>query len=226
MPTEFTEKQVNAGIALYTRLFLSVYDLLALRYFCRLIWKCPSSQLLALYNRYVTANHLDIGVGTGYFLDKCSFPSGEPRLAIMDLNQNSLDVAGKRLGRYNPEIYKRNVLESFDIGTPPFASVGILNLLHCLPGNMKEKGIIFDNIKEVLIPGGIVFGSTILYKGARANPVGDLALRWNNRTGFMTNLDDDIEDVKATLSRYFPESRVWRTGYMVFFWAGEQVLKE
>ncbi|MFC1991606.1 class I SAM-dependent methyltransferase [Chloroflexota bacterium] len=219
MMTEFTEEKVYAGISLYTKFFLSIYDWLALGYFCRFIWKCPSYHMLDIYNQHITGNHLDIGVGTGYFLDKCRFPSLEPRLAIMDLNPNSLNMAGKRLIRYNPEVYRRNVLEKFNTGAPSFASIGIMNLLHCLPGNMKQKGIIFKNMKEVLIPGGTIFGSVILHKGVKTNLVADLALKWNNRKGIMTNLDDDIRDVKETLSQYFSESMVWMTGYVVFFWA-------
>ncbi|MFC2067584.1 class I SAM-dependent methyltransferase [Chloroflexota bacterium] len=217
--TEFTEEKVSAGISLYTKFFLSIYDWLALGYFCHLVWKCPSCHMLDIYNKHITGNHLDIGVGTGYFLDKCRLPSPEPRLAIMDLNPNSLDMAGKRLIRYYPEVYKRNVLDNFNIEAPPFDSIGIMNLLHCLPGNMEEKGVIFKNMKEVLISGGTIFGSTILCKGAKNNLVADLTLKWNNRKGVMTNLGYGIEDIKETLSTYFSESIVWRVGYIALFWA-------
>ncbi len=54
------EKDAKPGQAIYTRPFLTLYD------------------------QYVSANHLDIGVGTGYFLDHCRFPAANPRLALMD----------------------------------------------------------------------------------------------------------------------------------------------
>ena len=129
---EISPERVKAGQALYTRLFLAMYDFAALGILCRLLWGCPAGRMLELYNKHISANHLDIGVGTGYFLDHCVFPGEAPRLALMDLNPNCLDFTGKRVARYNPEIYRKNVLEPFDIQAPGFDSVGILNLLHCL----------------------------------------------------------------------------------------------
>ena len=61
-----TKKQVEAGQVVYSKSMLAIYDWL-FRFSNRLIWKCPSSKILALYDRHVTANHLDVGVGTGYF---------------------------------------------------------------------------------------------------------------------------------------------------------------
>lgn len=109
MPS-ISPERVQAGQALYTKVFLSIYDGFALGLNCRFLWKCPSHHMLELYNQYVSANHLEIGVGTGYFLDRCRFPTANPRLALMDLNPNCLEVSGKRLARYAPEIYWRNVL--------------------------------------------------------------------------------------------------------------------
>ena len=75
------EKDTIRGQAIYTKWFLSTYDFFVLGFFCRFVWKCPSHHILGLYGRYVSANHLDIGAGTGYFLDRCKFPVAGPRLA-------------------------------------------------------------------------------------------------------------------------------------------------
>ena len=98
-----TEQQVLAGQAAYTKRALAAYDLLVLGVSNRFIWRCPTQRLLDHYNGHVTANHLDAGVGTGYFLDKCRFPSPAPRIALLDLNQNTLDFASRRIARYKPE---------------------------------------------------------------------------------------------------------------------------
>lgn len=94
-----TPDQVAAGHAFYTRRSLAVYDLAILGYFSRLAWKCPARRILQHYDAHVTANHLDIGVGTGYFLDRCHFPS-PPRLVLMDPSDACLAKAGERGARY------------------------------------------------------------------------------------------------------------------------------
>jgi hypothetical protein len=74
-------EQVAAGHAVYTKRMLGIYDFLVLGLSNRLIWRCPTQRLIEHYNRHVTSNHLDVGVGTGYFLDRCRFPSAAPRVA-------------------------------------------------------------------------------------------------------------------------------------------------
>lgn len=69
------EEQVRAGHAAYTRRSLRLYDIVVLGLTNHLIWNCPTKRLLQNYNKHITANHLDVGVGTGYFLDHCRFPS-------------------------------------------------------------------------------------------------------------------------------------------------------
>ena len=123
MPQESDSDKAEAAVRLYSRLFLRFYDRLALGFNCRLIWRCPTRHMLNHYNTHVSGNHLDIGVGTGYFMDRCTFPVPSPRLALMDLSPNSLQAASKRLARYNPEVYQRNALEPFDIYGGSFDSV-------------------------------------------------------------------------------------------------------
>ena len=74
-----TPDEVDAGHAFYTKRSLAVYDLAILWYFSRLAWKCPAPRILQHYDAHVTPNHLDVGVGTGYFLDKCGFGTDAPR---------------------------------------------------------------------------------------------------------------------------------------------------
>lgn len=210
-------EQVEAGAALYSKFFLYIYDWMALGLFSSLIWKCPSRYLLKLYNENVTANHLDIGVGTGYFLDNCRFPSSAPRLVLMDLNRNSLEVAKRRLARYNPEVYRRNALEPFDIGAAGFDSISLMNLLHCLPGDMGSKEVVFEHAGAVLNRGGILFGSTILGRGEEWGGLAGLTLKLTNRAGFMTNLEDDIGTLKESLSRHFRDISVRVTGCQALF---------
>jgi SAM-dependent methyltransferase len=217
--TASVQEKVEAGAAIYTRLFLSMYDWGALGLHCRFLWACPSRHMLDMYHQHVTSNHLDIGVGTGYFLDHCRFPSLNPRIVLMDLNPNSLHTASRRLARYNPQVYRRNALAPFDLGIPPFDSIGIMNLLHCLPGDMNTKRAVLESAGAVLNPGGVIFGSTILYKGVKRHPLATLTLKLVNRKGIMTNMEDDVAVLKQNLSHHFARSEVRVVGCVALFWA-------
>lgn len=202
---------------LYNKPLIYLYNPCALRFGCRLLWGCSLDELIKLYNNNISANHLDIGIGTGYFLDKCNFPEPNPRLALMDLNKTCLKIAAKRLSRYRPEIYQRNILEPLDIDTTKFDSIGILNVLHCLPGDMEHKATAFENIKSMLNPGGIVFGSTILGKGIRNSIMATLALTVSNVIGTMSNRGDGLEGLQSSLSKHFSESRIDLVGNEAIF---------
>jgi len=213
-----TEHQVKAGQAPYNRLFLAIYNPVV-QFNYRFLWGCQPRHVLDLYNEHVSANHLDVGVATGTILDYCRFPTPSPRLALMDLNPNSLAVAARNLARYHPETYLRNVLDSIQIDAPLFDSVGLANLLPCLPGTMRTKKVVFENLKVVLKPGGRLFGCTILYGGVKRSPLGTLALCLINARGYLTNKQDDLEGLKRNLAECFPESSVKVVGCVALFWA-------
>ena len=128
-----TNEQLEASQAIYTKQTLALYDLTVLAISNRLAWKCPTKRLLKHYNQMVTANHLDVGVGTGYFLDRCYLPSQTPRVALMDLNSNTLEFTSRRIARYNPKTYRRNILDPINLNVEKFDSVGINYVLHCVP---------------------------------------------------------------------------------------------
>jgi ubiquinone/menaquinone biosynthesis C-methylase UbiE len=211
-------RRLWASQALYTRWFLAVYNRLLLDLMSRLVWNCPSDNVLELYNQHVSANHLDIGVGTGYFLDKCTFPVPNPRLVLVDLKANSLTIARKRLARYSPQTYRQNVLEPLEIDGPRFDSIGINYLLHCLPVTMQAKGVVLKNLKALLNPGGILFGTTFLYNGVKRSLLATWFLYWLNILGIMTNEQDDVEGLRQNLARHFTESDIKIIGCGALFW--------
>lgn len=215
----FSPRRVKAGQALYTRSFLSIYDWFALGLNCRFLWQCPSDRVLRLYNEHVTGNHMDVGVGTGYFLDNCRFPTPNPRLAIVDLNPNSLAVARKRLARYSPEVYRRNVLEPLGISTRRFDSIGLSHVLHCLPGTTESKAVVFEHLKVLLNPGGVLFGTTLLYGDVKRSFMATCIFWLNNLLGIMTNREDDPQGLKHSLEQHFAENHVEVVGCEALFWA-------
>ncbi|MFH1647116.1 MAG: methyltransferase type 12, partial [Chloroflexota bacterium] len=112
-----------------------------------------------------------------------------------------------------------NVLQPFGEGLEPFDSIGIMNLLHCLPGDMETKSVVLENTREMLNPGGVLFGSTIIYRKGWRNPLTAAALAFNNWRGIMTNRDDDVEVLNDNLGRLFRESGLRIIGCEVLFWA-------
>jgi len=70
-----TENAVAAGADVYSKSVLSIYNLYVLGFSNTFAWRCPSRLILDFYNEHISDNHLDVGVGTGYFLDRCQFPT-------------------------------------------------------------------------------------------------------------------------------------------------------
>lgn len=211
-------EQAKAGQAIYTKITLLFYDFWVLGVSNSLIWKCPTPVLLEQYNQLVTANHLDVGVGTGYFLDRCKFPSHSPRVALMDLNENSLGFTQERIARYTPEVYKHNILEPVGFEIQPFDSIGINYLLHCLPGTMATKEIVFQYLKPLLNSGGILFGATLLQGGVQRNFAARQLMQFYNSKGVFSNTADDLETLTKNLEANFSQVSVKTQGCVALFW--------
>lgn len=212
-----TPEQVRAGQAVYSRAGLAIYDWLVLGLSNSWIWRCPTRRLLTHYDAHVSANHLDVGVGTGFFLDHCQFPS-PPRLELLDLNANSLAVTARRVRRYQPGCWQRNVLEPWDLQPPRFTSIGLNYLLHCLPGNMAAKSVVFDHLQPSLEPGGVVFGSTLLQGDAPRSATARRLMAFYNQKGIFSNTDDDRAGLERELARRFTASEVVMVGCAALFW--------
>jgi SAM-dependent methyltransferase len=172
-----------AGQAFYTPLGLAVYDALAYGFNSTVLWRCPRSRLVRLYDENVSGRHLDVGVATGSILDRCRFPVADPEIALMDLNPNSLAAASRTLARYGPRTHQANVLEPWDLPPASYDSVAICHLLHCLPGEMPAKAVVFEHAKAVLAPGGVLFGATIFGKGVRVSAPARAMTALSNRRG-------------------------------------------
>ncbi len=208
---------VSAGHAFYTPRSLAVYDLLILGYFSRLAWRCPASRLVGWYDQHVSDNHLDVGVGTGYFLDKCIYPSASPRLVLMDPNTACLDVAARRIARYEPESLQASVLDPIDVDGPKFDSIGLNHVLHCLPGNIREKAVAFEHLRSLAEPGAVVFGATLLSCGVDRNWYARAVMRSNNKRGIFSNAHDDLEGLEWSLREHFDDVTIEIVGCVALF---------
>jgi hypothetical protein len=213
-----TDDAVAAGAAIYSKPFLSVYDLYVLGFSNTFVWQCPSRLILDFYNAHVSGKHLDVGAGTGYFLDKCKFPTHHPTIVLADINTNCLQTTAKRLQRYRPTTHLANVLEPLQIGAADFDSIALNYLLHCLPGNLLSKGAAFRNLKPLLNShGGVIFGTTILGAGIKRNFLADILIQAYNSKGIFSNLNDNSDDLESVLRDNFRDFSIRIVGCVAFF---------
>lgn len=64
------------GQAGYNPLLLAIYDVWVLRFMARAVWKTPIPPAVERYRRHLGSRHLDVGPGTGYFIEKAGPPAG------------------------------------------------------------------------------------------------------------------------------------------------------
>lgn len=212
-----TQARIHAGIAPYHRRMLAVYDWLVLGVICRWVWRCPRSKMLAHYHSQVGARHLDLGPGTGWFLDRCRFPVADPSITLLDLSTPALATAARRIARYQPVTVTGDVFQPLEVGAAQFDSVGLNLLLHCLPGAFPQKAVVFDNVTPCLADGARIFGSTILGIDDRHSAASATLQRRLNRGNSFSNSEDRLDELVRALQARFTEVRVSRSGVVCLF---------
>ena len=210
------DKETFRGQAVYTRRGLLIYDFLVLRLSNSLIWKCPTRILLKMFRQHVSSNHLDIGVGTGYFLQHCSAADGT-KFTLLDLNQNSLSHAAMRIKGYSPETVEADVLKPLPLGDRKFGSVSLNYLLHCIPGTLAEKCCVFDHIVPHMNQQATVFGSTLLNKGEQLNLAARKLMKLYNSKGIFHNESDSYDDLERELNSRFNDVSLRKVGGCALF---------
>jgi SAM-dependent methyltransferase len=217
MPAYATEEEILAGTAVLTPLLLRFYNLIFWTLNGHLVWRCTFPPLVAHAQRYVSSRHLDVGVGNGSLLDACRFPTSEPQITLLDLNPPSLTSAARRLARYHPRVVHTDCLDPFPLPPASFDSIGAMHMIHCLPGTMSEKAVVFDNCREVLAPGGVMYGCIILNGGVEHTAVSRAFLRIYNWRKYMTNLTDGVDDLNMALKQRFTHHTVEVVGSVALF---------
>lgn len=216
-PTTAGAEVLKGDADMYTKPVLAIYDPIALGLVCPLAWKCSRGHMLAHYDRNVRARHLDLGPGSGFFLDKCRWPAPDPRITIVDLNELVLSTVAGRIARYRPESFVRDVLQPLELGDRRYDSAGVMNVLHCLPGTMAQKARVLDHVREYVVPGGRIFGSTVLGKDVPLGRFGTWMMASYNKAGSFRNLGDSAEALDRELAARFPRYRLRTKGAMALF---------
>jgi SAM-dependent methyltransferase len=199
----------------YSPLFLRIYDLQVLGIFAPFIWRCPAKDMTAGYRRNMRGRHLDVGPGTGYFLE----PSRRPAvtsLTILDPNPNVLRHVTRRLRDVPLTAVEADVLKPLPINET-FDSVGMNGVIHCLPGPPERKEQAIENIAAVLAPDGVFFGSTVLGRSGNHSWVARRVLGPFNRRGAFDNLGDSEDWLRSALERRFGSVEIEVVGSMAIF---------
>jgi len=165
-----------------------------------MLWGCSKETLIKRYDSHCRTKHLEVGVGTGYLLDKCQAPI--QRLGLMDLSTACLYKTGKRLKHLSPAIWRRNILEPIEVVEEKFQSLSINYVMHCIPGSYSDKGIAFKHLKNLITDDGILFGASVIKTDqSNALAVGFMGLL--NKIGVFNNAQDTVEELENALRRYF-----------------------
>jgi len=212
-----------AGAAVYSPMTLALYDAWVLGISNRFAWRCRTqSVLLPFFRAHVRPRHLDIGVGTGYYLAKAQL-SSHTQVTLLDLNRSSLEAARRRIDRPGTRTILHDVMQPIP-GDERFDSISLFYLLHCLPGPLDAKAAIFANLKHNLQPDGVLFGATILGDAAGHNGFGRKLMALYNKKGIFGNREDTEAGFEACLREHFRDVTLRREGCVLLFRAGQPIV--
>lgn len=209
-------REIEAGHRVYTPLTLRAYDWFVLGLSNRLLWRCPTAELPHHYQCNIGRRHLDVGVGTGCFLDKVRWSVPKPDVTLLNLSIHCLHAASARIARFTPQTVLANVLDP-PPPMEPFDSVGLSYVLHCLPGPIEEKAVVFDNLKPVIRRGSRLFEATIVQGPADRSFAAQTVLNIYNRKGIFSNASDTLQALEIELNRRFDHVKVSLIGTVALF---------
>ena len=210
MKIEPPDRDRGARASIYNGLTLRVYDLAVLGLTNSLIWRCPTERLVEHYRKHVGPAHLDIGPGTGYYLERIDARS----ISLLDLNDSSLNAAAERIGpQAEVSPLRQSFFDPLDSNLV-FDSIGLNFLLHCTPDTSKWNRL--AELREHLAPGGTIFGSTVIPERTEANAAAVVLNGIYNHLGVFGNSDDTTADIAKALQG-LSHVQVDRVGQVVMF---------
>ena len=224
-PTNTPTSEASArGAAVYSQTWmLAVYDWWVLGIVSTYAWACSVPQITLPWFRsnMRKGQHLDIGVGTGYYLAKTDLSGVQVTLA--DLNQDSLDATKSRLvdeGKVKAEETQcllHDISRPLPSSCPRFNSMSLYYLLHCLPGPVPAKTAIFSHLKHNLTADGVMSGATILGNDVRHNLFGRIIMAIGKWNGMFDNQADNADDFDEALRKHFYDVET-RVQGAIFLW--------
>lgn len=204
-----------AGQAGYSPLLLRIYDPMVLGLQARFMWRCPTSLLIANYRDHIGQRHLDVGPGTGFFLERAGLPDGSS-VVLVDPNTDVLAYAARRLTKLSITAVEADVLKPLSVAGP-FDSAALNAVLHCLPGPTEAKAVAIRNVADKLTPDGVLFGASVLGSSASHTWLARRVLSAFNRRGAFDNLGDTAEGLRAILGASFETVDLATVGSLAVF---------
>jgi SAM-dependent methyltransferase len=167
------------------------------------------------YRQHIRDRHLDIGPGTGYFIEKSGLPD-RSRVTIVDPNANVLRHTARRLRRLDVTSVQADVLKPLPV-QGPFDSAALNLVLHCLPGPLSRKSTAVANVAATLAPDGVLFGATVLGRSGQHSWLARRVLSAFNRRGAFDNLDDTEDGLRGILAASFEHVELETVGSAAIF---------
>ena len=199
----------------YNPALLAIYDVWVLRFMAGAVWKTPIPPVVDRYRQHLGRRHLDVGPGTGYFIEKAA-PPVDTEIALLDPNRHVLKRASERLAAWNPVTVEADVMKPLPL-EGGYDSAALSFVLHCLHGPMSNKATAIRNVADTLTPDGILFGGTVLGTREPHTRTARAFLWAFNKQGGFDNRDDTVEGLRRILEAFFQHVEIERSGSAALF---------
>ena len=208
--------------AAYRGINLRLYDYFVLQFTSPYAWGCTADELRAMYRENISADHVEVGVGSGYFLAAEQRSTTWTDLNLIDPNPSALEYVAKRLSSSTPTSHVANILVRTSLPNRRFRSVAANYVLHCLPDDRDSKREAIANLAHLTDDTGTLFGATVLGE-AQHNYLGRALMRGCNALGVFGNRHDTEQTLRQDLQQYFRNVEVERRNRVAMFRASEPV---
>ena len=207
---------INLGQRFFSFMSHRLYDLGLYSFVTEAVWRCKTERLVDHYVANVSSRHLEVGVGTGYFLARTLSSEHCDRLVLADLNARCLAKAGARLARLGPDLWHQDARAPLP-SEAGFDSIGMNYVLHCIPGDFQRHLCLFRHVWAGLRTGGVFFGATVVDAPGKTPLRAKCAMGVLNAVGIFHNTQQDHHDLARVLRLVFRRVDVEMVGNTALF---------
>ena len=195
----------------FNQLIMKNYDFFVNNINCKYVWKCDQNNIINMYKKNISPNHIEIGPGTGHFLKNHKFNN----LTLIDVNKDILLECRENLKNNckNINIINTNIFEKNNkIAINNYDSVGMNYVLHCVPNNLSTSiDNLVDNIPKKDYK---IFGSTVIPNSTYT--LANLEIFLLNKMKIFNNEKHTFNDIESYIKKYF-NHKIKRIGHSYLF---------